>query len=74
VAGADPEEGAQGAGVISCSFSRLSCRRKQGITEAVTDADIAREALARYGKGRHPAGPNFGDAWARHSKPRLRFG
>jgi ribonuclease VapC len=27
-------------------------------------ADIAREAFARYGKGRHPAGLNFGDCAA----------
>jgi ribonuclease VapC len=27
-------------------------------------ADIAREAFARYGKGRHPAGLNFGDCVA----------
>jgi ribonuclease VapC len=27
-------------------------------------ADIAREAFARYGKGQHPAGPNFGDCAA----------
>ena len=27
-------------------------------------ADIARDAFARYGKGRHPAGLNFGDCAA----------
>jgi len=27
-------------------------------------AEIAREALRRFGKGRHPAGLNFGDAFA----------
>ena len=27
-------------------------------------ADIARDALARYGKGRHPAALNFGDCAA----------
>ena len=27
-------------------------------------SDIAREAFARYGKGRHPAGLNFGDCAA----------
>jgi ribonuclease VapC len=28
-----------------------------------TDADVAREAFARYGKGRHPAALNFGDCF-----------
>jgi ribonuclease VapC len=27
-------------------------------------ADIARDAFARYGRGRHPAGLNFGDCAA----------
>jgi ribonuclease VapC len=37
------------------------------ITVAAFDehqADIARDAFARYGKGRHPAGLNFGDCAA----------
>jgi ribonuclease VapC len=39
--------------------------------------EIAREAFRRYGKGRHPAGLNFGDcfsyALARHAGEKLLF-
>ena len=40
---------------------------KAGIAIAPVDveqAEIAREAFRRYGKGRHPAGLNFGDCFA----------
>lgn len=29
-----------------------------------TQAELAREGFRRYGKGRHPAGLNFGDCFA----------
>ncbi len=40
---------------------------KARITLASVDADqayVARDAFRRYGKGRHPAGLNFGDCFA----------
>ena len=40
---------------------------KARITLAPVDADhayVARDAFRRYGKGRHPAGLNFGDCFA----------
>ena len=40
---------------------------KAGIALASVDADqayVARDAFLRYGKGRHPAGLNFGDCFA----------
>ncbi len=40
---------------------------KARITFASVDADqayVARDAFRRYGKGRHPAGLNFGDCFA----------
>jgi ribonuclease VapC len=34
------------------------------ITIVPVDADLARSAWRRYGKGRHPAGLNFGDCFS----------
>lgn len=41
--------------------------KRAGITLVAVDAEqaqIARDAFSRFGKGRHPAGLNFGDCFA----------
>jgi ribonuclease VapC len=42
------------------------CRRAGLVIEPVTEeqAQVARQAYADFGKGRHPAGLNFGDCFA----------
>ncbi len=53
--------GPDGARELELLLAKAACR-----IEAVSaeQAELAREAWRRYGKGRHPAGLNFGDCFS----------
>ena len=53
--------GADGGRELDLLLVKADCR-----IEAVTpeQAEVAREAWRRFGKGRHPAGLNFGDCFS----------
>jgi ribonuclease VapC len=53
--------GDQGGAALDHMVSEL---RLQAIPFTPGQVDIAREAFRRFGKGRHPAGLNFGDCMA----------
>ncbi|HUF11093.1 MAG TPA: type II toxin-antitoxin system VapC family toxin [Rhodothermales bacterium] len=53
--------GDAGEGEVDVLFQRL---RVEIVPVTAQHAEIARSAFRRYGKGRHPAGLNFGDCFA----------
>ena len=57
-------EGAAGRALFEREFGLIE---RLGLSVAPIDrnlAELAREGFRRYGKGRHPAGLNFGDCFA----------
>jgi ribonuclease VapC len=56
--------GASGQALLDGHMMRF---RRAGLTLVATDetmAELARDGFRRFGKGRHPAGLNFGDCFA----------
>jgi ribonuclease VapC len=58
---ADRLRGTDGGRRLDLLLARLRCEIVP-LTER--HAEIARDAYARFGKGRHPAGLNFGDCFS----------
>lgn len=70
----ETRRGEVGARELELWLGRLKC---EVIPVTQEQSDIARDAWRRYGKGRHPAGLNFGDcfsyALAKQSGERLLY-
>lgn len=56
--------GASGRGAFDVVISDLRSMGMQIVSFDETQAELAREGFRRYGKGKHPAGLNFGDCFA----------
>lgn len=56
--------GASGAALLDGYMARFRVAGMTVVAFDETQAELAREGFRRYGKGRHPAGLNFGDCFA----------